>query len=72
MQTAEWRQTLDCVENLPSDLQRHLSQLREFDLTQAVEALYSATFVKDYLDCEENLPSDLQQHLSRLREFDLI
>ena len=25
---------LDCVENLPNDLQRHLSRLREFDLTQ--------------------------------------
>ena len=25
---------LDCVENLPSDLQRHLSRLREFDLIQ--------------------------------------
>ena len=25
---------LDCVENLPNDLQRHLSRLREFDLRQ--------------------------------------
>ena len=25
---------LDCVENLPNDLQRHLSRLREFDLIQ--------------------------------------
>lgn len=25
---------LDCVENLPNDLQRHLSRLREFDLVQ--------------------------------------
>jgi inhibitor-of-growth protein 1 len=30
---------LDCVENLPNDLQRHLSRLREFDLTQYTEFL---------------------------------
>jgi len=30
---------LDCVENLPNDLQRHLSRLREFDLTQYSEFL---------------------------------
>merc|ERR1711988_761394 len=30
---------LDCVENLPSDLQRHLSRLREFDLIQYSEFL---------------------------------
>ena len=30
---------LDCVENLPNDLQRHLSRLREFDLIQ-----YSVSF----------------------------
>merc|ERR1712141_301345 len=30
---------LDCVENLPNDLQRHLSRLREFDLIQYNEFL---------------------------------
>jgi len=30
---------LDCVENLPNDLQRHLSRLREFDLIQYSEFL---------------------------------
>jgi len=30
---------LDCVENFPNDLQRHLSRLREFDLTQYSEFL---------------------------------
>jgi len=30
---------LDCVENLPNDLQRHLSRLREYDLTQYSEFL---------------------------------
>jgi len=30
---------LDCVENLPNDLQRHLSRLREFDLRQYTELL---------------------------------
>ena len=30
---------LDCVENLPNDLQRHLSRLRELDLTQYTEFL---------------------------------
>lgn len=31
---------LDCVENLPSDLQRHLSRLREFDLIQYSVSLF--------------------------------
>ena len=32
---------LDCVENLPNDLQRHLSRLREFDLRQYTVSLFS-------------------------------
>ena len=31
---------LDCVENLPNDLQRHLSRLREFDLIQYSVSTY--------------------------------
>ena len=33
---------LDCVENLPNDLQRHLSRLREFDLTQYSVSIHFA------------------------------
>ena len=31
---------LDCVENLPNDLQRHLSRLREFDLRQYTVSVF--------------------------------
>lgn len=37
----------------------------------AVEALHSATYVKNYLDSVENLPDDVQRHLSRIREIDV-
>jgi uncharacterized protein YggL (DUF469 family) len=36
---------LDCVENVPNDLQRHLSRLREFDLVQ-----YSVSFQPQFID----------------------
>ena len=35
---------LDCVENLPNDLQRHLSRLREYDLTQYSVSDYTCSF----------------------------
>lgn len=37
----------------------------------SVEALHSATYVKNYLDSVENLPDDVQRHLSRIREIDV-
>ena len=37
---------LDCVENLPNDLQRHLSRLREFDLRQYTVSLFQCQVPK--------------------------
>ena len=37
---------LDCVENLPNDLQRHLSRLREFDLRQYTVSLFKCQVLK--------------------------
>lgn len=35
---------LDCVENLPNDLQRHLSRMRELDVTYRGNPCLSACF----------------------------
>lgn len=36
---------LDCVENLPNDLQRHLSRMRELDVTYRGNSYFTASFL---------------------------
>ncbi|XP_021954820.1 inhibitor of growth protein 2 isoform X2 [Folsomia candida] len=38
---------------------------------QAMDSLYSATYMEDYLDCVENLPDDIQRNMSRMRDLDI-
>ena len=58
---------LDCVENLPNDLQRHLSRLREFDLRQYTVSVFFFFFLGwKFL----NFTLDLGT-LERFRLFDL-
>ena len=50
---------LDCVENLPNDLQRHLSRLREFDLTQYSVSIHFVITIFQSTRRNKNLQYDL-------------
>merc|ERR1712141_315187 len=57
---------LDCVENLPNDLQRHLSRLREFDLRQYTELLKDLDYLISAFE-NETSPAGQRNILSKIQ-----